>query len=73
MTNGEKREKGGGGELLGTKNQSGVTRAIAQRSDPLLRRRHCLHNNLIYYACKAVRFSDFNMFGVFFSHVKLQS
>lgn len=56
MTNGEKRKEGGGGELLGTKNQSCVTCAIAQRSDPAHRRSHCLHND----ACKTVRFLIFH-------------
>lgn len=55
MTNGEKRKEGGGGELMGTKNQSCVTCAIAQRSDPAHRRSHCLHND----ACKTVRFLIF--------------
>lgn len=62
MTNGEKRKKGGGGELLGTKNQSCVTRAIAQCSDPPHRRSHCLHNERLYEACKTVRFSDLSLF-----------
>lgn len=49
VTNGEKRKEGGGGELLGTKNQSCVTCAIAQRSDPAHRRSHCLHNEQLQW------------------------